>query len=142
MNEVREKRGLAYSVYSYFMPLKQPGPFQIGLQTKKDQADEALKLVRKTLANFIAKGPSEQELLAAKQNIIGGFPLRIDSNRKILGYLSVIGFYDLPLTYLDDFTRNVDKVTVAQIRDAFARHIDPQAMATVIVGAPEEKAAK
>ncbi len=142
MNEVREKRGLAYSVYSYFMPLKQPGPFQIGLQTRKDQADEALKLVRKTLANFIANGPTEQELLAAKENIIGGFPLRIDSNRKILGYLSVIGFYDLPLTYLDDFTHNVDKVTVAQIRDAFKRHIDPQAMATVIVGAPDEKAAK
>ncbi len=140
MNEVREKRGLAYSVYSYFMPLKQPGAFQIGLQTRKDQADEALKLVRATLAKFIANGPTEQELLAAKQNIIGGFPLRIDSNRKILGYLSVIGFYDLPLTYLDDFTRNVDKVTVAQIRAAFARHIDPQAMATVIVGAPEEKA--
>ncbi len=142
MNEVREKRGLAYSVYSYFMPLKQPGPFQIGLQTRKDQADVALKLVRDTLADFIAKGPTDQELLAAKQNIIGGFPLRIDSNRKILGYLSIIGFYDLPPTYLDDFTRNVDKVTVAQIRDAFARHIDPQAMATVIVGAPDEKPAK
>jgi len=142
MHEVREKRGLAYSVYSYFIPLKQPGAFQIGLQTRKEQADEALKLVRGTLANFIAKGPTEQELLAAKQNIIGGFPLRIDSNRKILGYLSVIGFYDLPLTYLDDFMHNVDKVTVAQIRDAFKRHIDPQAMATVIVGAPEEKVAK
>ncbi|MEO8343534.1 MAG: pitrilysin family protein [Gallionella sp.] len=138
MNEVREKKGLAYSVYSYFMPLKQPGAFEIGLQTKKEQADEALKLVRSTLADFIAKGPTEKELRAAKQNIIGGFPLRIDSNRKILDYLSVIGFYNLPLTYLDDFTRNIDKVTVAQIRDAFARHIDPQAMATVIVGAPEE----
>ena len=137
MNEVREKRGLAYSVYSYFMPLKQPGVFQIGLQTKKEQADEALQLVRKTLADFVAKGPTEKELLAAKQNIVGGFPMRIDSNRKILGYLSVIGFYDLPLTYLDDFTGKVEKVTVAQIRDAFARHVDPQAMATVIVGAPE-----
>jgi zinc protease len=137
MNEIREKKGLAYGVYSYFMPLKQPGAFQIGLQTKKEQADEALHLARSTLADFIAKGPTEKELLAAKQNIIGGFPMRIDSNRKILGYLSVIGFYDLPLTYLDDFTRNIDKVTVAQIREAFKRHIDPQAMATVIVGAPE-----
>jgi len=137
MNEVREKKGLAYSVYSYFMPLKQPGAFQIGLQTKKEQADEALQLARKTLADFIAQGPTEKELLAAKQNIIGGFPLRIDSNSKILGYLSAIGFYDLPLTYLDDFTGNIDKVTVAQIRAAFARHIDPNAMATVIVGAPE-----
>jgi zinc protease len=137
MNEVREKRGMAYNVYSYFMPLKQPGAFEIGLQTKKEQADEALQLVRSTLAEFIAKGPAEKELLAAKQNIVGGFPLRIDSNRKILEYLSIIGFYDLPLTYLDDFTNKVEQVTVAQIRDAFARHINPQALATVIVGAPQ-----
>jgi zinc protease len=136
MKEVREKRGLAYSVYSYFMPLKQPGAFQIGLQTKKEQADEALLLVRNTLAEFVANGPNEKELLAAKQNIVGGFPLRIDSNRKILDYLSIIGFYDLPLTYLDDFTRKVEQVSVAQIRDAFARHVNPQAMATVVVGAP------
>jgi zinc protease len=140
MNEIREKKGLAYSVYSYFIPLKQPGAFQIGLQTKKEQADEALHLVRSTLEAFIAKGPTEKELLAAKQNIVGGFPLRIDSNRKILDYLSIIGFYDLPLTYLDDFTNKVERVSVAQVRDAFARHIDPQAMATVIVGAPEEAA--
>lgn len=139
MNEVREKRGLAYSVYSYFMPLKQPGAFQIGLQTKKEQADEALALVRKTVAEFVADGPTENELVAAKQNIIGGFPLRIDSNRKILEYLSVIGFYDLPLTYLDDFAGRVEKVTRAQIKDAFARHIHPEAMATVIVGAPDEE---
>jgi len=138
MNEIREKKGLAYSVYSYFIPLKQPGAFQIGLQTKKEQADEALNLVRRTLEDFIANGPTEKELLAAKQNIVGGFPLRIDSNSKILGYLSIIGFYDLPLTYLDDFTNNVERVSVAQVRDAFARHIDPLAMATVIVGAPEE----
>ncbi|MBI5430442.1 MAG: insulinase family protein [Nitrosomonadales bacterium] len=138
MDEVREKRGLAYSVYSYFMPLKQPGAFQIGLQTKKEQADDALKLVRDILADFIARGPTGKELQAAKDNIVGGFPLRIDSNRKILDYLSVIGFYDLPLTYLDDFTDKIERVSVAQIRDAFARHIDPQAMATVVVGAPEQ----
>jgi zinc protease len=137
MEEVREKRGMAYSVYSYFMPMQQPGAFQIGLQTKKEQADEALLLVRKTLADFIAQGPTEKELQAAKDNIIGGFPLRIDSNTKIIGYLSVIGFYDLPLTYLDDFSDKVERVNVAQVREAFARHIDPQAMATVIVGAPE-----
>jgi len=140
MEEVREKRGLAYSVYSYFMPMQQPGAYQIGLQTKKDQADEALQLTRATLREFIAKGPTEKELKAAKQNIIGGFPMRIDSNKKILDYLSVIGFYGLPLTYLDDFVGKVDKVTVAQIRDAFKRHVNPDAMATVIVGAPEGKA--
>ncbi|HEX9180130.1 MAG TPA: pitrilysin family protein, partial [Burkholderiales bacterium] len=117
--EVRQKRGYAYSVYSYFMPLKERGPFQIGLQTRKDQAGEALEVVRSTLADFIANGPTEKELKAAKDNIVGGFPLRIDSNRKIHEYLSVIGFYGLPLSYLDDFPGKVEKVTAAQIRDAF-----------------------
>lgn len=143
MNEVREKRGMAYSVYSYFIPMQQPGAFQIGLQTKKEQADESLRLVRQTLRTFVDKGVTEKELRAAKQNIIGGFPLRIDSNKKIIDYLSVIGFYELPLTYLDDFTTRVDKVTTRQIHDAFKRRIDPDALATVIVGASEaEKANK
>ena len=139
MNEIREKRGLAYSVYSYFMPMQQPGAFQIGLQTRKDQADDALKLVHTTLRDFINKGVTEKELLAAKQNIINGFPLRIDSNKKILDYLSVIGFYHLPLTYLDDFPAKVEKVTVADISAAFKRKLNPDVMATVIVGAPDEQ---
>lgn len=138
MTEVREKRGMAYSIYSYFIPMQQPGLFQIGLQTKKEQADEALKMVHGILHEYIDKGPSEQELAAAKDNIIGGFALRIDSNKKILEYLGVIGFYHLPLTYLDDFTGKVEQVTVAQVREAFKRHVNPDALATVIVGAPEK----
>ena len=132
--EVREKRGLVYSVYSYFMPLQELGPFQIGLQTKAEQAGEALKVVRETLRKFLQQGPTEAELTAAKQNIIGGFPLRLDSNSKILQYLAVIGFYHLPLTYLEDFNHEVDKVTTAQIKDAFQRRIDIDKLATVIVG--------
>jgi len=138
MQEVREKRGMAYSVYSYFMPMQQPGAFQIGLQTRKDQAEEALLLVNKTLRDFIERGVSEKELTAAKQNIINGFPLRIDSNKKILDYLSAIGFYRLPLSYLDDFPARINKVTVADISAAFRRKVNPDVMATVIVGAPEE----
>jgi len=137
MNEVREKRGMAYSVYSYFMAMQQPGAFQIGLQTKKDQVDEALLVVRQTLQSFIEQGVTEKELRAAKQNIIFGFPLRIESNSKILNYLSLIGFYNLPLTYLDDFPQRIERVTVSDINDAFRRRIDPAAMVTVIVGAPE-----
>ena len=132
--EVREKRGLAYSVYSYFMPMREAGPFQIGLQTKREQTDAALALVRETLARFIRTGPNAKQLKAAKDNIIGGFPLRIDSNGKILDYLSVIGFYGLPLTYLDDFNKEIAKVTTQQIKDAFARRIKPDNMVTVIVG--------
>ena len=132
--EVREKRGLAYSAYSYFSPQKQNGPFVIGLQTRKDQTAEALAVVRATLKQFLAQGPTADELRKAKQNIIGGFPLRIDSNRKILDYLGVIGFYQLPLTYLDSFIPNVEKVTAADIRSAFTRRVDPERMVTVVVG--------
>lgn len=133
--EVREKRGLVYSVYSYFMPMAELGQFQIGLQTKKDQADEALALVRETLDNFMKNGVTEAELKAAKQNLIGGFPMRIDSNGKILDYLALIGFYKLPLDYLDTFNDNVSKVTAAQIKEAFNRRIQTDKMVTVIVGA-------
>ena len=136
--EVREKRGLVYSVYSYFMPMAELGQFQIGLQTKRDQADAALGLVRETLDKFIKDGVTEAELKAAKQNIVGGFPMRIDSNGKILDYLSLIGFYHLPLTYLDDFNQNISKVTTAQIKDAFSRRINPNNMVTVVVGGDTE----
>jgi zinc protease len=135
--EVRQKRGLAYSAYSYFSPLKEAGPFVIGLQTQRDQAQEALKLVQATLREFLAQGPTEAELAAAKKNIIGGFALRIDSNRKIHGYLNLIGSYRLPMTYLDDFVGNVERVTVADIRRAFAR-LDPERMVTVVVGGEGE----
>ena len=134
LNEIRQKRGLAYSAYSYFIPLKQPGPFQMGMQTKKQDADVALKVVQDTLNTFIQKGPSAAELKQAKNNIILGFPLRIDTNRKINEYLALIGVYALPLTYLDDFVKNVERVTAADVKRAFQKRIDPERMVTVIVG--------
>lgn len=133
VKEVRDKRGLAYSVYSYFQPMAQLGPFQIGLQTKKAQASEGVKVVREVLTSFLAEGPSEEELLAAKKNLIGSFPLRLDSNKKLLENLSVIGFYGLPLDYLETYAANVEKVTAADIRAAFSRHVRPEYLMTVIV---------
>ena len=135
--EVREKRGYAYSVYSYFLPLAQEGPLQIGLQTKKEQAEEALARVRAVLDEFLERGPSAAELKAAKQNLVGGFALRIDSNRKLLQYVALVGFYQLPLTWLDDFTGQVEKVTVAEIRAAFTRRVRADHLVTVIVGSGE-----
>lgn len=132
-DEVRQKRGLAYSVYSYFIPRLENGPFMIGLQTKRESAGEALTVVRETLSRFMAEGPTAAELKAAKSNLIDGFPLRIENNRKILDYVAMVAFYDLPLSYIDEFTRAVDAVTVDQIRDAFKRRIDPARMATVVV---------
>jgi len=133
-NEIREKRGLAYSAYSYFIPMKEQGPFLLGFQTRNDQRDEALSVLRETLSRFVESGPTDKELKASKNNIISGFPMRAASNSKISEYLAVIGFYDLPLDYLNTFTKHVEAVTVAQIRDAWKRRIDPEKMVTVVVG--------
>ena len=134
MEEVREKRGLAYSTYSYFSPMHQAGPFQIGLQTRNDQVDEAIKIIRLELDKYVEHGPGEDELQDSLKNITGGFPLRIDSNKKITEYLSVIGFYDLPLDYLNTFVGNINKQNTVTVKDALKRRIDPQKMLTVIVG--------
>ena len=135
MKEVRDKRGYAYSAYSYFLPMQEAGPFQLGLQTKLEQTDDALKVARDTLRQFIAEGPTEAELTQAKSNLSGGFPLRIDSNRKILDYLSVIGFYNLPLDYLDTWVNKINAVDVAAVRQAFARRLNADKLVTVVVGA-------
>jgi len=132
--EIREKRGLSYSAYSYFSPMKQPGPFVAGLQTRADQAEEAIAVLKDNLRRFIAEGPTAEELEASKKNITGGFPLRIDSNNEILAYLAAIGIYDLPLDYLDTFNDRVEAVTIEQIRDAFARRVSPDTIVTVMVG--------
>jgi zinc protease len=132
--EIREKRGLAYSAYSYFLPLREPGPFVMGLQTKNESAAEALRTLRGVLADFVARGPSDEELAAAKKHLTGAFPLRLDSNRKIADQVAVIAFYGLPLDYLDAFPRRVEAVTAAEIHSAFQRRIDPGRMLTVVLG--------
>ena len=134
-NEVREKRGLTYGVSSGFSPGLHAGSFNIGLQTRPDQADQAVALVRQVLGDFVAQGPTEVELKAAKDNLIGGFALLIDSNRKLLGNVANIAWNDLPLDYLDTWTQQIDKVTVADIRAAMARKLQPDRMVTVILGA-------
>ena len=135
MKEVRDKRGYAYSVYSYFAPLKQTGPFQIGLQTKRSQAQDAIKVARDVLDSFLKEGPSAEELTAAKANLIGSFPLRLDSNKKLLDNAAAIGFYGLPLDYLDQYQAKVQAVTADEIKQAFARRVRPADLITVTVAA-------
>lgn len=134
--EVREKRGLTYSVYSYFAPGLHAGAFTIGLQTRPDQAEQALTLVRDVLTKFVTEGPTEKELQAAKDNLIGGFALRLDSNRKLLDNVANIAWNGLPLDYLDTWTQRVERLTVADVRAAFARKVQPANLATVVLGAP------
>jgi len=135
MSEVREKRGLAYSVFSYFAPGKDTGIFQAGLQTKGDQATLALEVMNSTIANFIANGATPSELQAAKANLVNGFPLRIDNNRKLLDNVSSIAWNNLPLDTLETWTTKVDAVTLEQVSAAFQKYLAMDRMKIVVLGA-------
>ena len=136
---IREENGLAYSVYSYFSPLREAGPFTMGMQTKTEQTEKALELLNQQLKLYVEKGPEKDELAASMSNITGGFPLKIDSNSKLLDYIAMIGFYDLPIDYLDTFLDNVRAVDVDMINDALKRRLHPDKMVTVVVGRQGEK---
>ncbi len=135
MAEVREKRGLAYSVFSYFIPGKENGIFQAGLQTKSDQAALALEVMSSTTAQFIADGPTPSELVAAKANLVNGYPLRIDNNRKLLDNVSSIAWNDLPLDTMDLWTKQVEAVTLEQVNAAFKKYLAMDRMKIVVLGA-------
>lgn len=136
-DEVREKRGLAYTASSQFAPLYRSGPFTMGLQTRNDQAEKALSVANQTLKSFVEQGPTEKELVAAKQNIIGGFAMRVDTNSKLLDYITMIAFYKQPLDYLEQFQAKIQAVSVADVKEVFKRRIHPEWMQTILVGASE-----
>lgn len=134
MTEVREKRGLTYGVYSGFSAMQARGPFMINLQTRAELSDGTLQLVKSMLTDFIANGPTAEELNNAKRELAGSFPLSTASNAAIVGQLGSMGFYDLPLSYLEDFMRDVQALDVAQVKTAMARHLDPEALVIVTAG--------
>jgi len=140
-DEIREKRGLSYSVYSYFAPRANVGEFVIGLQTKSEQAQEAETVAMNVLRNFVQDGPTEEELQAAKDNLIGGFALRINSNRKLLNNIANIARNDLPLDYLETWKDQVAKISVADIKAVFQAEIQPEKMVNLILGIESPAAA-
>ncbi|MGB1110220.1 MAG: M16 family metallopeptidase, partial [Gammaproteobacteria bacterium] len=140
-HEVREERGLSYSVGSSFVPMQTKGPFSISLQTRNDQADEALDVVRNTLARFMEKGPTDEQMEAAINNIGGSFPLGISSNSGLVAYLGVMGFYGLPLDYLELYVPRIVAETRETVHEAFRSHLDQDKFLTVIVGGGQPKSA-
>ena len=132
--EIREKRGLSYGASSHFAPLAVAGPFLVSLQTDARRTAEARAVLRDTLAGFIKNGPDENQVAAARDNLVGGFPLRIDTNSKLAEYLTMMAFYDLPPDWLDRYPEAVAAVTPAQIREAFQRRISLSSMSEISVG--------
>ncbi|WP_027896732.1 M16 family metallopeptidase [Zestomonas thermotolerans] len=139
MEEVREKRGLTYGIYSGFSPMAARGPFMINVQTRAELSAGTLELIKQLLADYLREGPTQQELDDAKREMAGSFPLTTASNADIVGQLAAIGFYDLPLTYLEDFMAEVQALSVEQVKAAMARHLDPESLVIVSVGPTVEQ---
>ena len=135
--EIRQDRGLTYSVYSYFSPMRAAGPFVIGLATKTESTEEALTVVKETLNKFLTEGPTEEQLTKTKRSIINSFPLKMGSNGQIAGQLGAIGFYGLPLDYLDNYLAKIQAVTAEDVKAAMKKALEDSNMLTITVGKAE-----
>lgn len=132
--DVREKRGLTYSISSALVPMPGPGPFLISLSTRGDQAQEAVDVTQNVLKQFVAQGPTPQELEAAKSYLTGSFPMSLSSNKNIANILLRMSFYHLPEDYLKTYLERINKVTVADIKKAFQHIVNPDKELLVMVG--------
>ncbi|MCK8515493.1 insulinase family protein [Methylonatrum kenyense] len=132
--EMREERGLSYGVSSSFLPMQTRGPFRVSTRVRTDRTDEALEVLREELRSIREDGPGDDELEDARRNITGSFPLNLDSNAKIAGYVASIGFHGMPLDYLDTFIDQVEAVDRNSIVRHFREQVDPDRMITIILG--------
>ncbi|HET8700944.1 MAG TPA: pitrilysin family protein [Nitrococcus sp.] len=132
--QMREQRGLSYNTSSGLVSAAQRGWFELASQVRNDKLEEALRVLRHTLQSYAASGPTEAQLTAAKRNITGSFPLRLDSNQEILDHIAMIGFYQLPLDYLQTFQQQVASASRQEVHKAFQANIDPSRLVTVLVG--------
>jgi zinc protease len=133
-HSVRGQYGLTYGIGSYFIPLANRGEFIINLQTKTDQVKQAIEITRQVVENYLETGPTPQELKAAKDYLIGNFPLKIESNASIANYVLITAFYHLPLDYLDNYTKNIEAVTAEQAKAAMNKYVHPKDFVVVTVG--------
>ena len=135
MKVLRDQHGYTYGVYSSLAPATEEGTFAVSYSTQKKNTKASLADTQAVIEQFIAEGPTEAELKQAKANIVGSFPLRYDSNDKLLNYLSLIGLYDLPNDYLEAYPKAINSLTVEQVRDAWQRRVKFKDLNTVVVGA-------
>jgi len=134
--EVREKRGLAYSVYTYLMPFRESGFWSGGVGTKNEQVAESLRIIRAEFERMRSDGVSEEELANAKTFLNGSFPLQLSSNAAIAGTLVSIQLYDLGMDFLEKRAALIDAVTLEDVRRAARRLLDPANLLIVVVGQP------
>lgn len=132
--ELREKRGLTYSVSSQFVPMRMPGPFQISFSTRADQAEAALKLTQQLLADFVRTGPDAAAVNNAIAQLTQAFPRSLMRSDAVAGYLAMMGFYQLPPDYLSRYVEQLSAVTPAQVQSALQRRVHPERLVIITAG--------
>ena len=140
--EVREKRGLAYSVYSYLVPMDYAGLISGGVATQNARTAESVRLIKEQFARMAENGLSEKELADAKTYLTGSFALQLDSTSSIAGLLVAVQLDDLGIDYLDKRNSYIEAVTREQVKAVAQRLLDPAKLTFVVVGQPEGLAAK
>ena len=132
--EIRVKRGLAYSVVSFFGAEKYQGSFQIVMQTKNPSAREAIDLALKEM-ELIRKEPvSEGDLRRAKAYLIGSFPLRIDTQSKLANFLAQVEYYGLGLDYPERYPSLINSVSREGVLRVGRAYLHPEQVILVVVG--------
>jgi len=134
--EIREKRGLVYSVYSYLAPLQNAGLQLGGFGTSNASVAEAIELVKAELHKIREAGVTETELEAAKKYLNGSFPLRLSSNSRIANIMVSMQLFNLPISYLNKRPELINAVTLDDIKRVAYRLMDPDAMIITIAGKP------
>jgi zinc protease len=133
VEEIRNKRGLAYSVASYFDTSKYAGTFQIVLQTKNSSAREAISLSLQQMERIQKELVSEKELEGAKKYLIGSFPLRFDTQGKLSNFLTQVEYYGLGLSYPEKYPSLIQSVTREEVLRVAKKYLDPEKYILVVV---------
>ena len=135
--EIREKRGLAYSVFSYLLPMASAALWLGGAGTENSAVSVSIELVRNQWANIRAFGVTQDELDKAKANLIGSFGLRFDNSSAIAGMLVAVQRRDLGIEYINERNALIEQVTLEDVNGVAKRILDPDALTVVVVGDPE-----
>ncbi len=133
MEEIRNKRGLAYSVASFFAPAKYSGSFQIILQTKNASAREAISLALRQMERIRKEPVSEKELEGAKRYLVGSFPMRLDTQGKLVNFLSQVEYFGLGLDYPKKYSGLIQSVSREEILRVAQKYLHPEEAILVAV---------
>ena len=133
MEEIRNKKGLAYSVYSFFDAGKLPGSFQVALQTKNVSAREAIAIVREEMKRIQKEPVSEKEVEGARRYLIGSFPMRMDTQGKLVNFLLQVEYHGLGLDYAEKYSRLIQAVTREEVQRVARKYLQPENCILVVV---------